>query len=92
MHQFPLPVLSAHSPTDKTGGGGGSFLRMVRRKVVPFCTAVLSTSFRRGNPLHLRAESYKKLQKLWLGHSVAEEIAHQLESSTQLLVIEWELL
>lgn len=44
---------------------------------------------RRRNPLHLCMERYKKLQKIWLGHSIAEEIAHQLESSTKLYGVEW---
>ncbi|XP_078001009.1 E3 ubiquitin-protein ligase UBR2-like [Glandiceps talaboti] len=45
---------------------------------------------RRGNPLHLCQDRYRKLQKLWLLHGVPEEIAHQLESNTSLLTIDWQ--
>jgi len=45
---------------------------------------------RRGNPLHLCMERYRKLQKLWLNHSVPEEIVHLLEANSNLMAIEWQ--
>nr|XP_006815804.1 PREDICTED: E3 ubiquitin-protein ligase UBR2-like [Saccoglossus kowalevskii] len=44
---------------------------------------------KRGNPLHLCKERYRKLQKLWLLHGLPEEIAHQLESNKKLFDIDW---
>lgn len=44
---------------------------------------------RRGNPLYLCPDRYRKLEKLWLNHSVAEEVAHCLESNRNLLSIDW---
>ena len=46
--------------------------------------------FRRGNPLHLCHEQYKKIKKIWHNHSVPEEIVHALESNTNLLSVEWQ--
>ncbi|PSN37650.1 E3 ubiquitin-protein ligase UBR2 [Blattella germanica] len=45
---------------------------------------------RRGNPLRLCPERYKKLQLLWLGHGIHEEIARALESSTNLMTTQWQ--
>ncbi|XP_070569503.1 E3 ubiquitin-protein ligase UBR2-like [Ptychodera flava] len=45
---------------------------------------------RRGNPLHLCQDRYRKLQKLWLLHGIPEEIAHQLESNNSLQTIDWQ--
>ncbi|CAG9802220.1 unnamed protein product [Chironomus riparius] len=44
---------------------------------------------RRGNPLHLCHDSYKKLQQLWLSHSIHEEIARKTESQAQIFQIQW---
>ncbi len=33
---------------------------------------------RRGNPLHLCPEKYRKIYQYWLNHSIPEEIAHIL--------------
>ena len=46
--------------------------------------------YRRGNPLHLCPDRYHKLQKLWLRHSIPEEIAHSLELNANLLSIDWQ--
>lgn len=45
---------------------------------------------RRGNPLHLNVERYRRLQTIWLQHSVPQEIAHSLESNSSLLSIDWQ--
>ncbi|KAL5008356.1 hypothetical protein ScPMuIL_013937 [Solemya velum] len=47
---------------------------------------------RRGNPLHLCEENYKKLHRLWLSHSIPETIAHNLETNSNLLSLEWQQL
>ncbi|XP_063299948.1 E3 ubiquitin-protein ligase UBR2 isoform X2 [Pelobates fuscus] len=45
---------------------------------------------RRGNPLHLCKERFKKIQKLWQQHSVTEEIGHAQEANQSLAGIEWQ--
>lgn len=45
---------------------------------------------RRGNPLRLCLERYKKLQLLWLGHGIHEEIARALESNTSIVPTQWQ--
>lgn len=40
---------------------------------------------RRGNPLHLCKDRYRKLQLLWLSHSIQEEIARAIESSQSII-------
>ncbi|XP_066999318.2 E3 ubiquitin-protein ligase UBR2 isoform X2 [Anabrus simplex] len=45
---------------------------------------------RRGNPLTLCPERYKKLQLLWLSHGIHEEIARALESSSNLMSTQWQ--
>ncbi|XP_050506172.1 E3 ubiquitin-protein ligase UBR2 [Diabrotica virgifera virgifera] len=47
---------------------------------------------RRGNPLRLCPERYKKLQTLWLSHSIHEEIARSIETSNHIISIQWNLL
>uniref|UniRef100_A0A4W3H8E2 E3 ubiquitin-protein ligase n=1 Tax=Callorhinchus milii TaxID=7868 RepID=A0A4W3H8E2_CALMI len=45
---------------------------------------------RRGNPLHLCKERYRKLQKLWQQHSITEEIGHAQEANQTLVGIDWQ--
>ncbi|XP_060067571.1 E3 ubiquitin-protein ligase UBR2-like isoform X1 [Ylistrum balloti] len=45
---------------------------------------------RRGNPLTLCQTSYKALEKLWFTHSIPQTIAHNLESHSNLLTIDWQ--
>lgn len=45
---------------------------------------------RRGNPLRLCHDRYKKLQLLWLGHGIHEEIARAIESSYHLTATQWQ--
>lgn len=45
---------------------------------------------RRGNPLHLCKERYRKLQLLWLSHSIQEEIARAIESSQSIINTQWQ--
>ncbi|RZB39562.1 zf-UBR and/or ClpS domain containing protein [Asbolus verrucosus] len=44
---------------------------------------------RRGNPLRLCADRYKKLQTLWLSHSIHEEIARAIESNSHVITTQW---
>ena len=46
--------------------------------------------FRRGNPLHLCRERYRKIQKLWRQHSITEEIGHAQEANQTLVGIDWQ--
>lgn len=45
---------------------------------------------RRGNPLTLCPERYKKLELLWLSHGIHEEITRALESTTNLMTTQWQ--
>ncbi|XP_047653063.1 E3 ubiquitin-protein ligase UBR2 isoform X1 [Phacochoerus africanus] len=45
---------------------------------------------RRGNPLHLCKERFKKIQKLWHQHSITEEIGHAQEANQTLVGIDWQ--
>ncbi|KAM3862891.1 E3 ubiquitin-protein ligase UBR2 [Diretmus argenteus] len=45
---------------------------------------------RRGNPLHLCPERYRKIQRLWRQHGVTEEIGHAQEANQTLVSIEWQ--
>ncbi|XP_039295359.1 E3 ubiquitin-protein ligase UBR2 [Nilaparvata lugens] len=45
---------------------------------------------RRGNPLKLCRERYRKLQLLWLGHGIHEQIARAIEASTNLVSTQWQ--
>ncbi|XP_071074559.1 E3 ubiquitin-protein ligase UBR2 isoform X8 [Dasypus novemcinctus] len=45
---------------------------------------------RRGNPLHLCKERFKKIQKLWQQHSITEEIGHAQEANQALVGIDWQ--
>ncbi|KAM9294414.1 E3 ubiquitin-protein ligase UBR1 [Gastrophryne carolinensis] len=47
---------------------------------------------KRGNPLRLSHERYRKLHLLWQQHSVIEEIAHSLEISQMFFGFNWSLL
>lgn len=44
---------------------------------------------RRGNPLHLCRERYKKLHLLWLSHGIHEEIVRRTESGQNLYATQW---
>ncbi|KAK9497080.1 hypothetical protein O3M35_004459 [Rhynocoris fuscipes] len=45
---------------------------------------------RRGNPLHLSLERYRRLQVLWLSHSIYEEIARAIETANSLIPTQWQ--
>lgn len=44
---------------------------------------------RRGNPLRLCKERYRKLHLMWLGHGLHEEIARSTESTSTMLPTQW---
>ncbi|KAG7260794.1 hypothetical protein CRUP_006366 [Coryphaenoides rupestris] len=54
------------------------------------CGAGLGLFLRRGNPLRLCPERYRKIQKLWHQHSVTEEIGHAQEANQSLVGIDWQ--
>lgn len=47
---------------------------------------------RRGNPLHLCPERYRKLNQLWQNHCILEEIARRLEVVNVTFAFEWQML
>lgn len=47
---------------------------------------------RRGNPLHLCPERYRKLNQLWQQHCILEEIARSLEVVNIMFAFEWQML
>uniref|UniRef100_A0A8C2F0Y4 E3 ubiquitin-protein ligase n=1 Tax=Cyprinus carpio TaxID=7962 RepID=A0A8C2F0Y4_CYPCA len=87
------------------GAGVGIFLR-VRESQVLFLAGKTKGCFyappylddygetdqglRRGNPLHLCQERYRKIQKLWRQHSITEEIGHAQEANQTLVGIDWQ--
>uniref|UniRef100_A0A8C6QT21 E3 ubiquitin-protein ligase n=1 Tax=Nannospalax galili TaxID=1026970 RepID=A0A8C6QT21_NANGA len=91
--------------TYSCGSGAGIFLR-VRECQVLFLAGKTKGCFysppylddygetdqglRRGNPLHLCKEQFKKIQKLWQQHSITEEIGHAQEANQTLVGIDWQ--
>ncbi|XP_004846625.1 E3 ubiquitin-protein ligase UBR2 isoform X1 [Heterocephalus glaber] len=91
--------------TYSCGSGAGIFLR-VRECQVLFLAGKTKGCFysppylddygetdqglRRGNPLHLCRDRFKKIQKLWHQHSITEEIGHAQEANQTLVGIDWQ--
>ncbi|XP_029387504.1 E3 ubiquitin-protein ligase UBR2 isoform X1 [Mus pahari] len=91
--------------TYSCGSGAGIFLR-VRECQVLFLAGKTKGCFysppylddygetdqglRRGNPLHLCHERFRKIQKLWQQHSITEEIGHAQEANQTLVGIDWQ--
>lgn len=88
----------------KCGSGVGIFLRVRECEILflasphrgcfalpPYLDEYGETDqgLRRGNPLKLCKEKYKKLEMLWLNHSIHEEIARAIESSTSIVTTQW---
>lgn len=89
----------------KCGAGVGIFLR-VRECEILFLRSPTRGSFvcppyldeygetdqglRRGNPLHLCPEKYRRLNHIWLSHELYESIARAIESSSNLMPIQWQ--
>lgn len=87
------------------GAGVGVFLR-VRECEILFLASPMRGCFvtppylddygeadqglRRGNPLRLCPEKYKKLHTLWLSHGIHEEIARAIESSSTIMSTQWQ--
>lgn len=89
--------------TEVCGAGAGIFLRIRDAEILwlgqntgAFTSAPYLDDYgetdqglRRGNPLHLCHESYKKLQLLWLSHSIHQEIAIKTESQSHIFQMQW---
>lgn len=89
----------------KCGTGVGIFLR-VRECEILFLRSPTRGSFvcppyldeygetdqglRRGNPLHLCYEKYRRLNYIWLSHELHESIARAIESSSNLMPTQWQ--
>ncbi|XP_054874658.1 E3 ubiquitin-protein ligase UBR2 isoform X6 [Amphiprion ocellaris] len=94
---------TAHTFT--CGAGLGLFLR-VRESQVLFVAGKTKGCFypppylddygetdqglKRGNPLHLCSERYRKIERLWRQHGVAEVIGHAQEANQTLVAIDWQ--
>ncbi|MBN3275596.1 UBR1 ligase, partial [Polyodon spathula] len=89
------------------GAGVGMFLRIRECEVVlmgsktrgcvypaPYLDDYGETDpqLRRGNPLHLSPERYKKLYQLWQQHCIMEEIARSLEVVNVMFAFDWQML
>lgn len=89
----------------KCGAGVGLFLRVRECEILmlaspqrgcfgspPYLDDYGETDqgLRRGNPLRLCEERYKKLQTLWLSHSIHEEIARAMESNSTIVTNQWQ--
>lgn len=88
----------------KCGAGVGIFLRVRECEILLLATPQRGTfvsppylddygetdmGLRRGNPLRLCEERYRKLQTLWLSHSIHEEIARAIESNSPVITTQW---
>ncbi|XP_040905463.1 E3 ubiquitin-protein ligase UBR2 isoform X2 [Toxotes jaculatrix] len=94
---------TAHTFT--CGAGLGLFLR-VRESQVLFVAGKTKGCFypppylddygetdqglKRGNPLHLCSERYRKIERLWRQHGVTEVIGHAQEANQTLVAIDWQ--
>ncbi|XP_072246542.1 E3 ubiquitin-protein ligase UBR2 isoform X1 [Leuresthes tenuis] len=94
---------TAHTFT--CGAGVGLFLR-VRESQVLFVAGKTKGCFypppylddygetdqglKRGNPLHLCLERYRKIERLWRQHGIAEVIGHAQEANQTLVAIDWQ--
>lgn len=87
------------------GSGAGVFLRVRECEILlmscptrgcflppPYLDEYGETDqgLRRGNPLSLCSERYKKLENMWLGHTIHEEVSRSLESSHTIAVTQWQ--
>ncbi|XP_038154289.1 E3 ubiquitin-protein ligase UBR2 [Cyprinodon tularosa] len=45
---------------------------------------------KRGNPLHLCTERYRKIERLWRQHGIPEVIGHAQEANQTLVAIDWQ--
>ncbi|CAH1791627.1 unnamed protein product [Owenia fusiformis] len=100
-----MTVGAATAHAQSCGSGVGLFLR-VRECQILLLAGKIKGSFhappylddygetdqglRRGNPLRLCPDRFKKLHKLWLSHGIPEEISRNLETNSQLLSIDWQ--
>ncbi|XP_068597074.1 LOW QUALITY PROTEIN: E3 ubiquitin-protein ligase UBR2 [Brachionichthys hirsutus] len=94
---------TAHTFT--CGAGLGLFLR-VRESQVLFVAGKTKGCFypppylddygetdqglKRGNPLHLCTERYRKIERQWHQHGIAEVIGHAQEANQTLVAIDWQ--
>uniref|UniRef100_A0A0A9XCN8 E3 ubiquitin-protein ligase n=1 Tax=Lygus hesperus TaxID=30085 RepID=A0A0A9XCN8_LYGHE len=91
--------------THVCGAGAGVFLRVRECEVLLLASpnkgcfrtppyiddyGEADQGLRRGNPLHLCKERYRKLQLLWLSHSIYGEIARAIEFAHALIPTQWQ--
>lgn len=97
------PVGACNYHTEVCGAGAGIYLRIRDAEILwlgqntgAFTSAPYLDDYgetdqglRRGNPLQLCHESYKKLQLLWLSHSIHQEIAIKTEAQSHIFQMQW---
>jgi len=86
------------------GAGVGLFLRVRECKVVMFSNTAkgcftsppyidqygeTDQGLRRGNPLSLCTERYTRIQRLWINHSIPEEVTNSMEAAQGFPVTDW---
>lgn len=105
LNKTPVGACNYHA--HKCGAGIGIFLRVRECEILYLATpqrgCFISAPYlddygetdqglRRGNPLRLCPERYKKLQRIWLSHGIHEEIARSIESNNHIVATQWNML
>ncbi|KAM9356224.1 E3 ubiquitin-protein ligase UBR1 isoform 2-T2 [Pholidichthys leucotaenia] len=104
LDEDPVGACTTHTAT--CGAGVGMFLRIRQCEVILLANGTRGSTYpapylddygetdaflKRGNPLHLCPERYRKLNQLWQQHCILEEIARKLEVSF-MSIFEWHTL
>lgn len=101
--QEPIQVGACTYHMHSCGAGIGIFLRIREAEILllgqqkgclmsaPYLDDYGETDqgLRRGNPLHLCQERYKKLHLMWLSHGIHEEIVRRTESGQNQFATQW---
>lgn len=102
-----MPIGACNNHATKCGAGVGIFLRIRECEILFLATphrgcfmsppylddyGETDQGLRRGNPLRLCIERYKKLQTSWLSHGIHEAIARSIEISSHVISTQWNLL
>ncbi|XP_032673468.1 E3 ubiquitin-protein ligase UBR2 [Odontomachus brunneus] len=103
VNKIPMGACTYHAI--KCGTGVGMFLRVRECDILFLRTPTRGThmcppyldeygetdqGLRRGNPLHLCHEKYRRLNYIWLSHELHESIARAIESSSSMVPTQWQ--
>ena len=78
----PAPYVDEFGETDQ------GFKRVLLRAALLFLHKNCRVC-RRGNPLHLNHELYRRYQRLWLYQGIADEVQNQYEMNTRMAAYDW---